>query len=551
MKKLILTNILILLSICLSAEGQYQYKRPIRPTKNVILMIPDGTSTSVLSIARWYQIYNKLGSTQLNIDPYLCGLVKTYSSNSPIPDSAPAMSGYTTGMPARNANIAIYPEADPEQDLLPVDTSMAFQPLVTIMEAAKIEKSKAIGIVVTTDFCHATPAACASHHYNRRNYSALAPQMVHNGLDVVFGGGANALTDNLKDYLKKDGVQYFERDIESFRNYKGTDKVWALFAKSNIPYDIDIVNDEYPTLSEMTQKAIDILSQKENGFFLMVEGSRIDMAAHATDVIGVTTEFLAFDKAVGVAMDFARENGETTVIVLPDHGNSGLSFGSRKFLNYTDRGLDDSFKNISNFKRTAKGLESILLKTKPEEIKTVFKKYTNIDLTDEELKTLLSSKNYEESDYTKVGSTVNMISTIAHIMQAHTFFEFISGSHTGEDVFLAAYHPQGDLPLGHNTNTDINNYLSDVIGLRTKLSDHTKEVFAKHTDVFYGYKYLIDKSSDHPKLIVEKGSKKLEIPAYSSLIYMNGREMKLNSVTVYIDKNDTFYIPQSLIKMIK
>lgn len=129
-------------------------------------MIPDGTSTSVLSIARWYQIYNRLGGKNLNVDPYLCGLVKTYSSNSPIPDSAPAMSAYTTGVPSRVGNIAIYPVADDAQDIYPIDASMSYQPLVTVLEAAKIEKNKALGIVVTTDFCHATPASCASHHYN-------------------------------------------------------------------------------------------------------------------------------------------------------------------------------------------------------------------------------------------------------------------------------------------------------------------------------------------------------------------------------------------------
>lgn len=550
MKRLFTLQILFIFFISL-VIGQNQYKKSVRPTKNVILMIPDGTSTSVLSIARWYQIYNQLGGENLNVDPYLCGLVKTYSSNAPIPDSAPAMSAYTTGIPAQVGNIATYPEVDAKQDIYPVNADLAFQPLLTVLEAAKIEKQKATGLVVTVDFCHATPAATASHHYNRRNYAALAPQMAYNNLDVMFGGGSSIITDDIRAHFKATNTQYFEKDVKGFRDYKGDDKVWALFTNGNIPYDLDIEDDKLPKLAETTQKAIELLSKKENGFFLMVEGSRVDMAAHATDPVGVTTEFLAFDKAVGIAMDFAEKDGETTVVVLPDHGNSGFNFGSRQFTNYSARGLEDSFGNISKFKRTAQGLEHILLKTKVEDIKETFKKYTGIDLTEEELTLLTSSKNYKTDDYTAVGSTVNMISSIAKIMTSHTYFEFISGAHTGEDVFLAAYHPQGDLPLGHNTNIDINNYLFDALGLKKPLLEHSMEVFAKHSDVFAGYKYNIDMSGDIPVLKVKNKKKELIIPAYSSVAKLNGEEIQLGSVTVYIDKNDTFYLPKFLRDRIK
>lgn len=84
-------------------------------------MIPDGTSIGVVSAARWYQIYNKLGGNNLAIDPYLCGTVKTFSSNAPIGDSAPTTSCYMTGMPQQTGNVSIYPVADPENDLVPVD----------------------------------------------------------------------------------------------------------------------------------------------------------------------------------------------------------------------------------------------------------------------------------------------------------------------------------------------------------------------------------------------------------------------------------------------
>ncbi len=233
---------------------------------------------------------------------------------------------------------------------------------------------------------------------------------------------------------------------------------------------------------------------------------------------------------------------------MPDHGNSGFNFPSRKLLQYTHKGLKHTFENVSKYKKTAKGLEQILLKTKPDSIKPVFKQYTDIDLTDEELDLLLSSKNYKTADYTQVGNTVNMISSIAHIMTSHTYFDFISGNHTGEDVFLAAYHPQGDLPYGLNTNTEINRYLCDLIGLHRPLSAITDELYAKHTDVFKGKDYEIEiLLKDRPILLVKKGNKELSIPAFSSVAFLNGEPFKLGSVTVYIDKNNTFYLHRNVV----
>lgn len=533
----------MLLFLSIGHSYSQQYKREVKPVKNVILMIPDGTSTSVLSAARWYQYYNT-GNKSLNIDPYLCGLVSTYSSNAPIPDSAPAMSAYTTGIRSRAGNISVYPAPDSNQDIDTVDSNRAYQPLLTVFEAAKIKKRKATGIVVTTDFCHATPAACASHHYDRGNYAALASQMAYNNIDVVFAGGSSHISDDIKAHLKKTKTLYFEQDINTFKNLDGNQNVWGLMASGNFPYDID-QTPEYPSLAEMTANAIKILDQKENGFFLMVEGSRVDMAAHGTDPIGIITEFLAFDKAVGIAMEYAKENGETAVVVMPDHGNGGLNFGSAALKNYSQEGLDEIFGNISQFTRTAHGLGDILRETTPENMRDEFRKYTSIDLSDNEVQLLISSKDYAISNYTEVGNTENIISSVAHIMKSRTYFEFISGNHTGEDVFLAVYHPEGNLPLGLNTNTEMNLYLCDLVGLDQSLQVYTQELFAKHTEVFDGLKCEIIEDSD-PKLVINKGSKKLEVPAFKSIGYLNGRAFDIGSVVVYIDKNNEFYLPKYL-----
>lgn len=549
MKKTNLNLLFILLVFATSALAQQHYRKPVKPTKNIIVMIPDGTSIGVVSAARWYQIYNNLGGENLAVDPYMCGTVKTFSSNAPIGDSAPTTSAYMTGMPQKTGNVAIYPEADPDNDLVTVDPSMTYQPLTTILEAARYHQNKATGLVVTVEFPHATPADCSAHYYNRGKYKYIASQMAYQNMDVVFGGGTAQVSDDMKDHFKNTNTTLIMDDAKAFRDFKGKEKVWALFEPGAHPYDLDRDSDKIPSLSEMTQKALDRLSQDKNGFFLMVEGSKIDWSAHGNDAVGCITEYLAFDKAVKAVMDFAKKDGNTTVIVLPDHGNSGFTIGRRDLPSYDKATIHQLFGNVSKYKMTGEGMEKLLLKTKPEDFRRVFKENTDIDLTDEEYELLLSSKNYKEADYMKKSNSVNMGSSIVKIMNSHTYFGFTTGGHTGEEVFLAAYHPKGDLPIGMNTNTEINQYLSAALGLKKPLAETTKEIFAKHTDVFAGMDYSIDKSDeDFPVLVVKKGANVLKVPAFKSVAFLNGAKIDMRSVTVYIDKNDTFYLPQELVK---
>lgn len=139
MKKLNIIFYLLLASTILVAQE-------VRPVKNVIMMIPDGTSVGVYSAARWFKYYNGL-EDKLHIDPYFTGTVTTFSSNAPIGDSAPTGSCYATGVPQQTGNVAIHPEVS-ENDLYLVDASRTYQPAATILEASKIEKKKAVGLVL-------------------------------------------------------------------------------------------------------------------------------------------------------------------------------------------------------------------------------------------------------------------------------------------------------------------------------------------------------------------------------------------------------------------
>ena len=508
-------------------------------------MIPDGTSIGVYSAARWFKFYNG-EENKLNIDPYMSGTVTTFSSNAPIGDSAPTGSTYATGVLQQSGNIAIHPVPS-ENDLYPVDAKRAYQPAATILEASKILQKKAVGLVVTCEFPHATPADFSAHHYNRGNYKALAPQMAYQNLDVMFGGGNSILTDDIKQHFRNTGTTLIQDDKNALQNYNGSGKVWALFGERALPYDIDRNPDKFPSIAEMTGKALEILSKNDNGFFLMVEGSQVDWAAHANDPAAIIHEYLAFDEAVGKVMDFAKKDGNTAVVIMSDHGNSGFTIGSSRCPGYDKLPIQALFETVSNYKLSAKGIEAMLMNTKPADMRAEFKKYTGIELSDEELETILSSKNYKESDYTKVGTSNNLAHNIVNILNSHTCFGFTTGGHTGEEVILSSYHPQGDVLKGHVMNTNVNAYLQKVSGLSTSLSELSDKLFAKHPDVFAGMKYSIDKTNtDFPVLKVKKGRKTLEIPAFSSVAKLNGKPFNIGSVAVYIDKNDTFYLPKDL-----
>lgn len=541
------TNFLLLFLFLASIA----FAREVKPVKNVILMIPDGTSIGVYSSARWYKVYNNMGDA-LHIDPYFTGTVSTFSSNAPIGDSAPTTSCYMTGIPSRSGYISTYPVHDPGNDLYPIDPTMAYQPLATILEASRIENNKATGLVVTCEFPHATPADCAAHHYNRGNYNALAPQIAYQNLDVMIGGGNEILTDDIKHHFQNNGTRLIQNDKNAMLNYNEENPLWALFGDRALPYDLDRNPDTTPSLSEMTEKAIDILSKKENGFFLMVEGSQVDWAAHGNDPVGIITEYLAFDEAVGKAIEFAKKDGETAVVILSDHGNSGMTIGKAECKGYDKLTLEQLFGEVSKYKNTASGIEQKLIDVKPEDMKAEFKKHTNIDLTDDELKSLLSSKNYKEGNYMEITNSPNLTHNIINIINSRMCFGFTTGGHTGEEVLLAAYHPDGDVPMGHLKNTDINDYLFKVSGLKTPLTKMTQRIFAKHHEVFDGLQYTIeDKDADIPILVVRNKKNTLRVPAFSSVASLNGKTFDLGSVTVYIDKNDTFYLPVNLANKIK
>ncbi len=537
-QRLSILTLVALFATILSAQD-------IKPTKNVILMIPDGAAQTVMSASRWLKVYKNEGTT-LHADPYLCGTVTTFSSNAPIGDSAPTTSCYMTGVPQQAGNVAIYPVVDPENDLVKLNPDSTYQPLTTLLEAVKIEQNKAVGLVATCEFPHATPADCSSHYYNRSKYDYIAPQIAYNEIDVVIAGGTSIITEDMEQHLNKKGFSIFKDDMKGMMNYQG-DKVWALFGERDMPFDWDRNPETTPSLADMTSKAIEVLSKNENGFFMMVEGSKVDWAAHANDPAGMIGDYIAFDEAVGRAIEFAKKDGNTTVIVVPDHSNSGISIGRNGLSkSYAHLTIDDLFGGLSKINRTSEGLSNMLLQATPDEMKTIFKKHTGMDLTLRELSLLVGSKNYKKVETNENKNSNNMNVNIINIFKDRLPFGYTSGGHTGEEVFLAVYNPNDQQLRGNVRNTELHNYMYKLTGLEKSMKQITGEIFAKHRDVFEGYKYEINTDGEFPILTVKNKRNKLEVRAFSSVAKLNGVEFDLGSVAIYIDKNDTFYLPKNL-----
>lgn len=523
-----------------------------RPIKNIIIMIPDGTSIDVLALARWYK------NSPLAIDPYIRGLVKTHCSDTPIGDSAPTGSTYATGHLSRSGFVATYPDSVMQgMEIVATDPKKAFSPMFTILESAKL-MNKSTGLVVTCFFPHATPADFSSHLQNRDNYEALSKQMVHNNIDVVLGGGFNYLNPlkrkdklDLNLVLKTRGYNLPRTPAElSLINGQ---KVWGLFAPESLKNEMDRDPKVQPTLAEMTQKGIEVLSQNPNGFFMMVEGSKVDWSAHDNDPIGMITEFLAFDQAVKVALDFAKMDGQTLVIIVPDHGNSGISIGNKKSdKNYDEITLKQLIGPLKSAKRTADAITELIDSNSTiEEIRTVFSSQYGIsDITLSEIDSLQSYYRYrsllKEGKIKKYPVSIQKLT--AWIITKRTFLGFTTLGHTGEDVFFAAYDPRSMAPTGLILNNEVNEYMQQAWS--TNLDSLTNLYFAPHYEVFNGLNYSIDSTDKQNKYLVVKTKKiTLRIPENQNIVFVNGVAKEYPTVMVY--NNLWFYVPKSLRKLLE
>ncbi|HPT01223.1 MAG TPA: alkaline phosphatase [Bacteroidales bacterium] len=304
--KLILLAVLILLSQIALPSGFQKGETRNKPKhpKNIILMIGDGMGTA--------QLYAGITALRDNTNIERCpvsGFVKTLSASNYITDSAAGATAYAIGCKTTNGFLSETPDSIPKP---------------TILEMAE-KKGLATGLVATSAITHATPAAFIAHVSSRGSYEQIAAQFLNTDIDVFIGGGWKYFTKradgrNLADSLLKHNY-VIARSLEEVEKASGP-KLAGLLSDEHMPRYSEGRGDMLPL---STEKAINILSGNKKGFFMMVEGSQIDWGGHANDLNYIVEEVVDFDKAIGKALDFAAQDGETLVIITADHETGGMA----------------------------------------------------------------------------------------------------------------------------------------------------------------------------------------------------------------------------------
>ncbi|MCL2053426.1 MAG: alkaline phosphatase [Oscillospiraceae bacterium] len=510
--------------------------------KNVIVMVSDGMSDSAVALSRWYKAYNPETnkadqSVALALDELVSGKVRTYwedADGNPgaITDSAPAASAMATGHKTHDKHISVTPDKEN-------------RPLATTLEAAK-SLGKSTGIVATSNIQHATPAGFSSHYPDRSKYAIIGEQQVYQDMDVVLGGGSMYLTppyrEDGEDLIKElRAMNYNYVTTKDEMNAVTDGKLWGMFAEDAMAYDFDRrmkTNSTQPSLAEMTKKSIELLSQNDNGFFLMVEGSKVDWANHANDPIGCISDVLAFDNAVRVALSYAKARQDTMLIILTDHGTGGITIGNTSTdSSYSSDPVTKFIAPLSKATLTPEGVAALFNKERTN-IKEVVGQYLGVtDLTDEEIEAIkeadLSSMNY----------------AIGPIISKRAGIGWTTGGHTGEDITLYTYLPQNERIVGLINNTDVAKATANAWG--TDLDALTAQIFVNAAKAFQAKGARTEVSeevnSNNPVLIARKGNTVIEMPVSKNYVLVNGRKVKTNSVTVQTGAD--FYVSLEVVEL--
>jgi alkaline phosphatase len=532
----------VLLAACLLNWGW----AAAAPAKNLIVLIMDGCGDEQLTLARWYK------GGPLALDDIRAGAVKSFIADSVIADSAPAASAYATGIRTGGRIISLWPKSTTIPGVAAPKADQVLKPCATVLEGARL-LGKATGIVVTCRFSHATPAAYFAHVPNRDLEEDISAQAVHQNLDVVFGGGRNYLLPE-----KLGGARQDQRDLTAVlraRQYQLVhntadlnkifqSKVFGLFAASHLEAEIDRLDaaPEQPSLAEMTQKAIELLSGHPTGFFLMVEGSQIDWACHANDPAHLLSDLLMYDRAVQVALDFAKKDGQTLVLALPDHNTGGMSIGNQRSDKYYARLQPDAL--IAPLKRmqiSAAALWRRLGNDKtPETVQAAVQKYWGLALSLEDAGRILElAPQYGKAAHYALGKV---------ICPNYTDIGWTTHGHTGGDIPLFAFGPHR--PVGLLDAPDIGHVCARSLGL--DLEKLTDRLFVDARQFFPGDAIQLDRSNPYlPNVRITYQERRADLPVNTNILNLDGRQILLEGIVVHITDTDKIYLPLQAVQLIK
>ncbi|MCI0570736.1 MAG: alkaline phosphatase [Myxococcaceae bacterium] len=291
--------VLLALSSCRSIQVTSEESRAALP-RNVVLLVGDGMGPSHFTAARLL----RGDAFEAGRFP-VTGLVSTRSASSLVTDSAASATAMATGMKARNHTVSVDAEG---------------KPLTTLLELAE-GQGKSSGLVTTTFFWDATPAAFAAHVRSREEGPAIVQQILGSEVDVIAGGGAELFGKEGMPELVNTATQHGWSLVVEPSALPSAPVTKALAVFPTQTNDGDVPGARLPDLARW---ALERLSNDPDGFFLVVEHEGTDRSSHqnAPDDLGASLR--SFDEAVGVVADFARTRGDTLVLVVGDHETSGL-----------------------------------------------------------------------------------------------------------------------------------------------------------------------------------------------------------------------------------
>lgn len=285
--------------------------------KNVILLIGDGMGLTQISAG----LYSNGNFLNLEAFPVI-GLHKAYSSSDLITDSAAGATAFASGIKTYNGAIGVNAKG---------------HAVPTILEEAEAE-GLSTGMVTTSTIVHATPAAFAAHRAKRNMFEEIASDLLRTEIDLLIGGGKKYFDQREKDErnlyqeLLGKGYQvsdYFTQDFQDL-TYQ-SDRNLVYFTANEDPLPRSAGRDYLVPASKMAP--VFLKGRSKKGFFLMIEGAQIDWAGHANNADYLIDEMIEFDEVVGEILAFARQDGETLVILTADHETGGLAINPGSSMN--------------------------------------------------------------------------------------------------------------------------------------------------------------------------------------------------------------------------
>ena len=417
--------------------------------RNVIFLVSDGMNLGALSLAslfrertggkepHWTRLYRER--------PVVRALVETHSASSCVTDSAAAASAWGIGERVTNGVLNILPDG---------------KELPTLLQKLS-GAGKRTGLVTTATITHATPAGFAATVRSRGEEPVIAGQYLDRGVHVLLGGGTKHFSDELRRKYSAAGYG-FPSDRKALRSHDaGNGKpLLGLFSDGHMPYEIDRLNDpklnaKTPTLAEMSAAALRNLERSPEGFFLLIEGARIDHAGHANDAAASIHDQLAFDDAVGVALDFLDRHPDTLVVVTTDHGCGGIQMNGvksnpdEKFGPGSYAGSNAFFDRLQGFRHSYEWMkQNKIAALSGDRLAAAFQKHTGISLTKEQTKLAQGLKG-------GVGAAV----------YEHTGVGWTSQNHTGELVEFCAIGPGSSRFPAFLQNRDVHGILLEALGM--------------------------------------------------------------------------------------